>query len=199
MTSLNCAQKMFAQVPKYLVTRNLNRISSRTIKIPARYELLKQAASDRLLLNWFSNAWDKTKNTILDNWESAGLIKKRKPSTEGRKSATTTIRKGFRSSKTDTTVSQNASKELAEKELLDKGSKVTSSVDELSKAKNKFQRQLAENWDAIKQANSKANQNLVDDVKKSATSTIDEVSKSVKEQGISCAHAIANKGELRVF
>lgn len=156
MSSFNCAQKMFTQIPKYSVTRNVSQspsiyLISRTIKIPARYELLKQAASDRLLLNWFNDALGKAKNAILENWESAGLRKSRKTVDSDRRSATAKARKEF---------------------------------DQLSRTKNKAQRHLAENWDTIRRANSKNNQNLVDSIKKSATSTVDEVSKSVKEKGM---------------
>lgn len=183
MTSLNCAQKIFVRIPKHLVATNVNPISSRTIRIPARYELLKQAASERLLLNWFNEAWGKTKNAILDNWESAGLKKSRKPVDKDRKSGNVS-----RYSRTDKSVSPNKPQDFAAKtpkNVLDKVKEnVTSSVDELAKAKNKSQRQLAENWDTIRQANSKKTKNLTDDIRKSATSTVDEVSKSVKEKGI---------------
>lgn len=174
MTWFRSAQKVFVQVPQCLVAVNVNQVPSRTIKIPARYELLKQAAADRLLLNWFSDAWGKTKNTIFDNWESAGLIKKRKPVEDIRKSAAVSERSAFLW--TDKAVSKNISKEP-------EVSNVTSSLDERPKARNKSQRQIADDWEAIKNANSENNKNLVDNVRYSAKTTIDEASKLLKERG----------------
>lgn len=162
-----CSKKLFVEAPKcVLVARkmNLNPTNSRplrTIKLPARYELLKQAATDRLLLNWFGNAWGKTKNQILENWESAGLTKNRKAADEGRTAIGGALRKSTEEMKSQT-------KEMG---------------DELAKAKNKAQRQLAENWDAIRQANSKTSQTIVDSVKESATSKVEDASKSAKQTG----------------
>ncbi len=170
MTSLSIAQNMINRVPKYIVASSLNAISSihsRTLKIPARYDLLRQAASDRLLLNWFDSAWRNTKNKILDNWESAGLIKKRAPTDDYRKSGTTSINKGSKS----------------DKEHSDKA-KNDSALDEIAKAKNKAQRHLAEDWDAVNRVNSRTNEKLLDNVKERTTSTIDDLSKSVKEKGL---------------
>lgn len=176
---------MFVQGPKRLVARNVNQIASRTIKIPARHELLRQAAADRLLLNWFNDTWGKTKNTILDNWESAGLIKKRKPVDNNRKSAAATISEASKFDWKDKLVSQNETKEpfpSKTEELLDEVKNLKSQVDELSKARNKSQRHIAENWEAIKNANSKSN--LLDNVRNTAKTTIDEVSKLLKKKGM---------------
>lgn len=168
-----------------MMAKNANQISSfylnsRSIKIPARYELLKQAASDRLLLNWINDAWGKTKNAILDNWESAGLRKKRKPEDPSRK----------RVGKTGKT-SSNVSKELDSKSEKDsdEGKNVT------TPARNKSQRQLAEDWGVIQRANVENNQIIVDDIGKSAKSTIDGVSKLLKEKGDDVSNLVKEKGE----
>ncbi|KAG4076677.1 hypothetical protein HA402_001964 [Bradysia odoriphaga] len=151
MNSLSCAQKMIALAPKYRLARNISQIPA--IYFPSQISTPppnpSTQAADQLLFSWYDSAWNKTKNMVLDNWESAGLIKRRKPKDENRKSAAAT--------------------------------NVSSPADELQKAKNKAQRHLAENWDAIRQANAVTSRSLVDNAKEGATKTIDELSKSTKE------------------
>lgn len=156
MNSLSCAKKLIPLVSKYSVARHTNEIPS--IYFPAERNRIAQAPLtqvDRLHLSWFESTWKKTKNMVLDNWESAGLIKRRKSDDENRKSGA------------GSNVSQDDNTELPENDI--------------SKAKNKAQRHLAENWDAIKQANAKTNRSFVDYGKENAT--IDELSKSAKETG----------------
>lgn len=160
---------MIALIPKYSVAENCNQIPlihlpSRRIDMPAPSLDRSAQASDRLLLSWYGSAWNRTKNMILDNWESAGLIKKRKPNDENRENTAATN--------------------------VGRGDRPPSPTDEIAKAKNKAQRHLAENWDVIRQANAKTNQSLVDNAKKSATTTIDELSKSVKETGMSLLYPV---------
>lgn len=167
MTSFNSLQKIVLEAPKYLIAKNVNYLTYRTFKLPSRYELLKQAASERYHLNWFNDAWGKTKKTIIENWEEAkqASLKKNKKLVDDASNTGGEISRKLKSA-TNKVVSQNES-----------------AADDISQAKNKAQRELAENWDAIRRANSKKNKQIVDDIKESVTSTVEDVSKLVKEKG----------------
>ncbi|XP_037043660.1 uncharacterized protein LOC119079706 [Bradysia coprophila] len=157
MNSLSFAQKMIALNPKYRVARSINQIPAIYVpsQIPTPLPNPSTQAADRLLLSWFGSAWNKTKNMVLDNWESAGLRKKRTPKDENRKSAAATN--------------------------VNRDDNVSSPVDELAQTKNKAKKRLVENWDAIREANAITSRRFVDNAKEDATKTINELSKSTKK------------------
>lgn len=191
MSSYNYLQKMF-QAPKYIMARNVNQISSRylsrTDKMLTRCEISKpQALPNAYRLSWFNDTWGTTKKSVMESWEpvkEASYRRSRKLVDDVKKSGLSSVGYVSKSMKNRTNKVIWQNNNVIKRVNSSNFKTLAATGDDTSKTKNKAQRELAENWDAIRRANITKGRALVDDIRKSATSTVDDVSKSLKEKGI---------------